>query len=89
MTCGHSDSSEKPSAGAGRKNSEYYWYNEVVPTFLKVSFFFLIAACILFEVKVKLATLVEVDQKAPFSIATTPSCREGHYSFPCIAPLYP
>ena len=24
-----------------------------------------------------------------FSIATTPRCREGHYSFPWIAPLYP
>ena len=29
------------------------------------------------------------DQKAPFSIATTPMCRLGHYSFPKIAPLYP
>ena len=32
--------------------------------------------------KVKLATVVEGDQKAPFSIATTPRCRGGHYSFP-------
>ena len=39
--------------------------------------------------KVKLATLVEGDQKAPFSIATTPRCRGGRYSFPWIAPLYP
>ena len=30
----------------------------------------------------KLATLVESDLKAPFSIATTPRCRGGHYSFP-------
>ena len=30
----------------------------------------------------KLATLVEGDQKAPFSIATTPRCRRGRYSFP-------
>ena len=29
------------------------------------------------------------DLKAPFSIATTPKCREGRYSFPWIAPLYP
>ena len=36
----------------------------------------------------KLATLVEGDPKAPFSIAITPRCREGHYSFPWIAPLY-
>ena len=37
----------------------------------------------------KLATLVEGDPKAPFSIATTPRCRGGCYSFPWIAPLYP
>ena len=37
---------------------------------------------------VKLATVVEGYQKAPFSIATTPSCRGGRYSFPWIAPLY-
>ena len=36
-----------------------------------------------------LATVVEGDSKAPFSIATTPRCRGGHYSFPWIAPLYP
>ena len=39
--------------------------------------------------KVKLATIVEGDPKAPFSIATTPRCREGRYSFPRIATLYP
>ena len=31
---------------------------------------------------VKLATIVEGDPKAPFSIATTPMCRAGCYSFP-------
>ena len=36
-----------------------------------------------------LATVVEGNRKAPFSIATTPRCREGRYSFPWIAPLYP
>ena len=36
-----------------------------------------------------LATLVEGDPKAPFSIATTPRYREGHYSFPWMSPLYP
>ena len=41
------------------------------------------------NIKVKLATVVEGDQKAPFSIATTPRCRGGCYSFPWIAPLYP
>ena len=39
--------------------------------------------------KVKLATIVEGDPKAPFSIATTPRCRGGRYSIPRIAPLYP
>ena len=42
-----------------------------------------------YKVKVKLATLVEGDPKAPFSIATTPMCRGRRYSFPQIAPLYP
>ena len=37
---------------------------------------------------IKLATLVEGDPKASFSIAITPRCREGCYSFPWIAPLY-
>ena len=40
-------------------------------------------------IKVKLVTVVEGDPKAPFSIATTPRCRGGHYSFPWIGPLYP
>ena len=39
--------------------------------------------------KVKLATIVEGNPKAPFSIATTPRCRGGRYSFPWIAQLYP
>ena len=41
------------------------------------------------EPLLKFATLVEDDQKAPFSIATTLRCEEGRYSFPWIAPLYP
>ena len=39
--------------------------------------------------EVKLATIVEDNLKAPFSIATTQSCRGGCYFFPGIAPLYP
>ena len=39
--------------------------------------------------KVKLVTLAEGNLKAHFSIATTPRCREGCYSIPRIAPLYP
>ena len=38
-------------------------------------------------VKVKVSKVG--DQKAPFSIATTPRYRGGCYSFPRIAPLYP
>ena len=34
------------------------------------------------DIKVKLATVVEGNPKAPFSIATTPKCRGGRYSFP-------
>ena len=30
----------------------------------------------------KLASVVEIDQKAPFSIATSPKCKGGHYAFP-------
>ena len=36
-----------------------------------------------------MVTLVKGDLKAPFLIATTPKCRERHYSFPWIALLYP
>ena len=36
----------------------------------------------------KFMTVVEGDQKAPFSIATTLGCRGGRYSFPWIVPLY-
>ena len=36
---------------------------------------------------VKLVTVVEGDPKDPFSIATTPKCRDGHNSFPGIDPL--
>ena len=39
--------------------------------------------------KVKLATIDEDDQKAPFSIATTLRCMEGRYSFSGIALIYP
>ena len=39
--------------------------------------------------KLNLATLVEGDPKAPFSIATTPKCAGGRYTIPWITPLYP
>ena len=41
-----------------------------------------ISKATLYKVKVKLATIVEGNPKAPFSIATTPMCRGGRYSFP-------
>ena len=34
------------------------------------------------RLKVKMATVVEGNQKAPFSIDTTQRCRGGHYPFP-------
>ena len=40
------------------------------------------------EVK-KLATIVENNLNAPFSVATTLSYKRGHYSLPWITPLYP
>ena len=43
----------------------------------------------LFKLCKKLATLVESDPKAPFSIATILKCQVGRYSFPWIDPLYP
>ena len=41
----------------------------------------------LYIYKVKLATVVEDDLKAPLSVATTPGCSGGRHSFPWIAPL--
>ena len=38
---------------------------------------------------INLASVVEGDQKASFSIATTPRCRGGRYYIALIAPLYP
>ena len=35
-----------------------------------------------YKSKVKLATIVEGNPKAPFSIATTPRCTGGRYYFP-------
>ena len=37
----------------------------------------------IYKVKVKLATLIEGDPKAPFSIATTPGYKGRHYSISC------
>ena len=45
-------------------------------------------AVIFSKLKGKLATVIEGDRKAPFSIATTSRCREGRCTFPRIAPLY-
>ena len=37
-----------------------------------------------YKVKLKMASEVEGDPKAPFSIATSPMCREKSYSFPSL-----
>ena len=47
-----------------------------------------IESFIAIKLEVKLATVVEGNPKAPFSIATTPRYRGGHYSFCWIAPRY-
>ena len=39
--------------------------------------------------RVNMLHLVESDSKSPFSIATTPRCRGGHYSILWIVPVYP
>ena len=39
------------------------------------------------NVKVKSATVVKGDPKALFTIATTPRCSGGRYTFPWIAPI--
>ena len=48
---------------------------------------FFISTYIIYKKK-KLATLVEGDPKAPFSITTTPRSWGESYSIPWIAPLY-
>ena len=51
-------------------------------------------ACVMWKLhrwmcQVKLVTVVKGDLKAPFSLATTVRCKEGHCSFLWIVPLYP
>ena len=41
-----------------------------------------------YSMLVKLTTVAECDQTAPFSIATAPRCTGRRYAFPWIAPLY-
>ncbi len=53
-------------------------------------FYLIIVICLdSYMVSNKLATIVEGDPKTPFSIATTPRCRGGHYSILWFAALYP
>ena len=68
------------SNSKNKKNVHTYIY-----IYIYIYIFEYIYVCIC---KVKMVTIVEGDLKAPFSIATTPRCRGGHYSFPWIAPLY-
>ena len=57
--------------------------------FIQFQSHFFPQAVICFFVSIKLATVVEGDQEAPFSIATTQRCRGGRYSFIWIPPLLP
>ena len=66
-----------------REHSGHPWL------FLFVVFLFLLHDFLSNIVKVNLATVVEGDQKAPFSIASTLRCRRGRHSFPLITRLYP
>ena len=43
----------------------------------------------IYKSKVKFATVVEGNPKAPFPVATTPKYQGGFSSFPWIAPFYP
>ena len=67
-----------------------YIYVYVSSRSLCIYIYVCVRVCIyIYIVKVKLATIVEGDPKASFSIATTPRFRGGRYSIPWIAPLYP
>ena len=41
------------------------------------------------HIYVKVSKLVKGNQKALFSLATTPRCWGKHYFFPWVAPIYP
>ena len=70
--------------------TRHHWVGKVIHWELcKRSKFVHNIVMINYKSKVKLATVVEDDQNAPFSIATTLRWRGGRYSFPWIAPLYP
>ena len=78
--------SEKKKKKKKKKRKDFrdgHWAKLAWMTHIHYKWFILMVS------KVKLATIVKGYQRAPFSIATTPKCRGGHYSFPWIAPLYP
>ena len=72
-------------------NYDYHYYQIGIVTWNHIIVYKSLVLNIntLYYIKVKLATSLEGDLKTPFSIATTPKCRGGHYSIPRIAPLYP
>ena len=61
---------------------------EVVDLFLRKLYIYIYIYIYMFKVTVKLVTTVEGDSEALFSVATTPCCREGCYSFLWFSPLY-
>ena len=69
----------------------YLIFLHFVHRFYRLKMFLVLILIIIIYIlfKVKLATLVEGDLKAPFSLATTPRYRGGHYSVPWNVLLYP
>ena len=70
-------------------DKKYIWKIILIKEIIWIKKIFKSHSCRKQYSKVKLATVVEGNQKVPFSIATKPRCRGGRYSFPWIAPLYP
>ena len=59
-----------------------YQFIHFIISSLNVFLYLFVTRDLYLSKKVKLATIVEGNPKAPFSIATTPRCRGGRYSFP-------
>ena len=67
------------------------FWNVITSTFFHIKSFIYIYLYIYIYIYIysKLATIVEGDPKAPFSLATKAKCRGERYSFPWIDLLYP
>ena len=63
--------------------------NDITVIYIYIYIYICVCVCVCVWIETKLphrskkwATIVEGNPKAPFSIATTPRCRGGRYSFP-------